>query len=55
MSILIRITFSLLIGVLFLSSCAKTARLNESPITMEAHYMQYACGDWNDDMKVMST
>lgn len=26
--------------------------LNTTPIVVEAYFMQYACGDWNDDMRV---
>ena len=33
-------------------SCNNMDKLNEHPITIEAHFMQYACGDWNDDMNI---
>lgn len=33
-------------------SFEKEGQINKEPITIEAYFMQYACGDWNDDMKV---
>ena len=38
--------------ILFLISCNKMQRMNEKPISVEATFMQYACGDWNDDMRI---
>ena len=39
---------------LFFTSCQEASYLNETPISMKAEYMRYACGDWNDDMQVQS-
>jgi len=40
--------------LLILLSCYKTDTFNNSPITIRAHYMQYACGENNDDMKILN-
>ena len=40
--------------ILLFISCNNQQRLNEKPVTIEATFMQYACGDWNDDMRVDS-
>lgn len=37
---------------LFIIGYGCKERMNQNPITIEAVFMQYACGDWNDDMKV---
>ena len=34
--------------------CNRIDKLNEKPISIEAYFMQYACGDWNDDMNIRS-
>lgn len=47
-----KISFKILLVALALISCNRIDKLNEKPITVEARFMQYACGDWNDDMKV---
>ncbi|MGB0862353.1 MAG: hypothetical protein ACPGXZ_05510 [Saprospiraceae bacterium] len=39
---------------LLLIGCQEVTYLNEEPISIEARYMRYACGDWNDDMQVKS-
>ena len=49
-----RINYKILIGALTLVSCNGIDKLNENPITIEARFMQYACGDWNDDMNIQS-
>ena len=33
-------------------SFEEEGQLNKEPVTIEAYFMQYACGDENDDMKV---
>lgn len=40
--------------IIILVSCKNEQRLNDNPVTIEATFMQYACGDWNDDMKINS-
>lgn len=48
--------FGILFPIFFLLSCNnqnEEDRLNEFPLTIEAEYMQYACGDWVDDMQVL--
>jgi len=41
------------LGTVLLISCNELDKLNETPMTIEARYMQYACGDWNDDMQIL--
>ncbi len=45
---------TLILFTLIFFSCNQIDKLNENPITIEAHFMQYACGDWNDDMNIIS-
>ena len=35
-------------------SFKQEGQLNAEPIKLEAYFMQYACGDWNDDMRIIS-
>ena len=45
--------FFLFSSILFFS-CKNDQLLNDRPLIIVAQYIQYACGDWNDDMKVIS-
>ncbi len=47
-----KINYKIVFAALTLMSCNRIDKLNEQPITIEAHFMQYACGDWNDDMNI---
>ncbi|WP_299126035.1 hypothetical protein [uncultured Tenacibaculum sp.] len=49
-----KVSYNILLIVLALVSCNRINKLNEKPITIEARFMQYACGDWNDDMNIQS-
>lgn len=49
-----KLSYKILFVVFVLASCNRIDKLNDEPITVEAHYMQYACGDRNDDMKIQS-
>lgn len=49
--------FGFLFPFIFLFGCSNQSneeKLNSLPITIEAEYMQYACGDWVDDMQVLN-
>ncbi len=48
-----KLNYKLMIGALILASCNRIDKLNENPITIDAHFMQYACGDGNDDMSIL--
>lgn len=46
-------TVYLIFVIIILYGCSANY-LNESPITIKAHFMKYACGDWVDDMQVLT-